>query len=165
MCFSEDFASLKWSTAVSWQYLGDVWKGVNFLPIFCSLRLPIAPIDFIIWYTCEFSEVLYIWREASGKLYQHLALAIMRCRKNERNHSPIEINDNSCRTPVRTGFQATCLGKDVSLASLKRFHLQKFSPMSYVERILNTVFLYYHSVVCLGVNLTTNLYNDDVANS
>lgn len=62
--------------------------------MFCSLRLPIAPIDFIIWYTCEFTEVQYVRWEALDKLYQHLALAIMRCRKNERNHSPIEISDN-----------------------------------------------------------------------
>ena len=133
--------------------------------MFCSLMLPIAPIDFIIWYTCEFSEVQYMRREASGKLYQHLALAIMNRRKNERNHSPIEINDNTHCTPVRTGFQAMCIGKGMSPASLKWFHLQKFSLMSYVERILNIVLVYYCSVVCLGVNLTTNLCNDEVPNS
>lgn len=88
----------------------------------------------------------------------------MRCRKNERNHSPIEINGNTHCTPVRTGFQATCIGKCMSPASLKRFHLQEFLT-SYVERILNIVLVYYCSVVCLGVNLTTNLYNDEVPNS
>lgn len=100
-----------------------------------------------------------------GKLYQHLALAIMRCGKNERNHSPIEISDNAHCTLVRTGFQATCIGKGMPLASLKQFHLQKFSLMFYVERILNIVLVYYCSVVCLGVNLTSNLYNDEVPNS
>lgn len=133
--------------------------------MFCSLTLPIAPIDFIIWYTCEFSEVQYMRREASGKLYQHLALAVMRCKKNERNHSPIEISDNTHCAPVRTGFRAMCIGKGMSLASLKRFHLQEFSLMSYVERILSIFLVYYSSVVCLGVNLTTNLCNNEVPNS
>lgn len=51
------------------------------------------------------------------------------------------------------------------LASLKPFHLQNFSLMSYVGRILDMVLLYCCSVVCLGINLTTNFYSDEVLNS
>lgn len=58
--------------------------------MFCSLRLPIAPIGLISWYTCEFSEVQYVGWEALDKLYQHLALAIMGCRKNEKIIVPLQ---------------------------------------------------------------------------
>lgn len=57
-----------------------------------------------------------------------------------------------------------CIGKGKSLASLKWFHLQKLSFMSYVERILNIISAYYCSVFCWGVNLT-NLYDDKVSNT
>lgn len=57
-----------------------------------------------------------------------------------------------------------CIGKGTSLASLKWFHLQKLSFVSYVEMILNIISVYYCSVFCWRVNLT-NLYDDKVSNT
>lgn len=57
-----------------------------------------------------------------------------------------------------------CIGKGTSLASLKWFHLQKLSFISYVEMILNIISVYYCSVFCWRVNLT-NLYDDKVSNT
>lgn len=42
--------------------------------------------------------------------------------------------------------------------------LQKLSFMSYMERILNIISVYYCSLFCWGVNLT-NLYDDKVSST
>lgn len=85
--------------------------------------LPVAPIDFIIWYACEFSKAHHTRLTQSLLSYQHLALAIMQNRKKERNHSPTEIKEKSHLTLVRTGFHAIRIVRCAPLASLGWFHL------------------------------------------